>query len=238
MALSNTANENNKKKKNNLVEWMNKHRIITAIVLTVISIIVCFVLFIWPWTLLGKVDENVRAPIFVFSISVFPSLYFWIIRNKDRLDAIEEQRKDNNYTSFSHALTLLTDKDKLQTRALGLQLLIQIKNERGLFADKIDKATQGINLRDANLEDADLQNVFLNSADLRFANLQGADLQNANLTKAYLDGVIWAFAKNIDKVRFQDNETYNEQIKQQVLNLKEQQELELEAQQERETKTH
>ena len=126
-------------------------------------------------------------------ISAPVSFYFWLIRNKDRLDTIEEQRKDNNYTSFSHALTLLTDKDKVQIRALGLHLLIQIKNERGLFANEIDKVTQGIDLQGENLKDTNLDKAKLQGADLKGANLdkaklQGADLKGANLASAKLQG--------------------------------------------------
>ena len=199
---------------------MNKHREPMVILLTVLSFGICFAVFIYPWQFLKK--EEIQAPMFVFIISALPSFYLWRIRNKDRLDAIEEQRKSNeeaeqsnknarqsiqkaqdanDYTSFSHALTLLTDKDKVQTRSLGLQLLVQIKNKRGLFDDKIDKATQGINLRNANLKDANLQytelqraelegaylaNVKLQCANLIGANLKSTNLQNANLQNAKL----------------------------------------------------
>ena len=117
----------NKSKECKAIVWMNKHRIIMVIVLTIFSVLVCVMLFISPCQLLEKIDANIHAPIFVFAISVLPSFYFWVIRNKDRLDAIKEQQESNkeakqsnenaqksiqkaqeanDYTSFSHALTL------------------------------------------------------------------------------------------------------------------------------------
>ena len=83
----------------------------------------------------------------------------------------------------------------------------------------MDANLTGAKLAGANLKNADLQKVNLTNADLA-----GADLQMANFTDANLQGVNWAFAKGIEDATFGD-----EQTKQQVLNLK--------AQQERETKS-
>ena len=198
---------------------MNKNRVAMVILLTVLFAGICVILFIYPWQFLKK--EEIQVPVFVFIISALPSLYLWWIRNKDRLDAIDKQQKSNeeaernnknarqsleeaqyanNYTNFSHALTLLADKDRAQTRAPGLQLLIQIKNVRRMFVNEIDVATQGIDLQDANLQGADLhganlQGAILTGANLQNANLDKANLQGTNLTNANLEGAILMDAK-------------------------------------------
>ena len=175
------------------VAWMNKHRITMVITLTIFSVLICVVLFIWPCQLLEKIKANIHAPIFVFTLSVLPSFYFWVIRNKDRLDAIKEQQESNknaqeanDYTSFSHALTLFAAKE-IETKAIGLKLLIQIRNKpNSPFTKDIDLATEYAKLNKANLTDANLQKANLEGVNLREANLKNADLTGANLEDANL----------------------------------------------------
>ena len=189
------------------IAWMNKHRITMVITLTIFSVLVCVMLFIWPCQLLEKIKANIHAPIFVFTISVFPSFYFWVIRNKDRLDAIKEQQESNkeakqsnenaqksiqkaqeanDYTSFSHALTLFAAKE-IETKAIGLKLLIQIRNKlNSPFTEDIDLITKYAELDKANLAGANLQKANLEGACLYSANLEGANLYGANLCSVNL----------------------------------------------------
>ena len=188
------------------IAWLKKYnRVIFVVVLSLGAFSVILWKFSWVSEFLckqGIKNQNIQSTVFLLLISAPVSFYFWLIRNKDRLDAIKEQQKSNeeaersnknarqnleevqyanNYTNFLQALTLLADKDRAQTRALGLQLLIQIKNVRKMFANEIDVATQGIDLQDANLVNANLHSANLQSAILTGANLQGANLTNANL---------------------------------------------------------
>ena len=203
---------NNKGKECKAIVWWKKHkRVIIVLGLSLGS----FSSTLWKFSLvteflckLGITNPNIQSAVFLLLISAPVSFYFWVIRNKDRLDAIKEQQESNknaqeanDYTSFSHALTFFAAKE-IETKAIGLKLLIQIRNKpNSPFTKDIDLATKyaeldkanlaGANLQKANLEGANLYSAYLYSANLYGANLCsvnlcGADLQHANLHGAKL----------------------------------------------------
>ena len=101
--------------------------------------------------------------------------------NKNAQKSTQKAQDANDYTSFSHALTLFAAKE-IEIKAIGLKLLIQIRNKpNNLFTEKIDLITKYIELHEANLAGANLQKANLEGAYLRGANLKKTNLTNANL---------------------------------------------------------
>ena len=186
---------NNKNKEYRAIAWLKKHkRVIIVLGLSLGS----FSSTLWKFSLvteflskLGITNPNIQSAVFLLLISAPVSFYFWLIRNKDRLDAIKEQRKSNEFASFGHAMQLFAAKE-IETKARGLKLLIQIRNKpNSQFTKDIDLATKyaelnKANLAGANLQKANLEGANLYSADLYSANLYGANLCSANLCDADL----------------------------------------------------
>ncbi len=134
-----------------------------------------------------KTYTTFKSSLFFLVLSALPSFYFWHIRNKDKLQALQQSRESNEQHNFSSAMQLFVQKDNMPANAIGLQLLMKIKHQE-LFTAEIDIATCGKDLRGANLGEAQLRGANFAGANFAGANLQRADLQGANLQKADLRG--------------------------------------------------
>ena len=104
----------------------------------------------------------------------------WLFRTKDRKDQIEKaegqiQKTQENIQAslLSSGLKFLNSK-KVMDRAVGLVLLLQLRNKERVYKDQIDIATPGTNLEGAHL----------GRADLRDARLQGANVLEAKFESA------------------------------------------------------
>ncbi len=164
---------------------MNKYRKTMVIMLSVLSLGFAIMFYIYFFD--SETYTSFKDKLFFLILSVFPSFYFWHIRNKDKLQALQQSRESNEQHNFSSAMQLFVQKDNMPANAIGLQLLVKIKNQ-GLFKQEIDIATCGKNLGEAQLRGANLAGANLRGANLRGANLQKADLQGANLQEADLFG--------------------------------------------------
>ena len=164
-----------------IFDWMNKARARMVLILSVVSLGLAW-LFAWCFD-----EVTVKYSLFLPIFSLLPSFYFWLIRNKDKLQGLQQSRESNEQHNFSSAMQLFTEKENIEANAIGLQLLVKIKNQ-GLFKQEIDIATHGKNLQGANLQGAHLQGADLRGATLLGADLQGAHLQEAHLQGAHLQG--------------------------------------------------
>ena len=160
-----------------IFDWMNKARVRMVLILAGASLGLALLF----------AEVPVKSKLFLPIVSVLPSFYFWLIRNKDKLEGLEQSRESNEQHNFSSAMQLFTEKENMEANAIGLQLLVRIKNQ-GSFEQEIDIATHGKNLQGANLLEADLEGANLQGADLLGANLRWANLQKAFLVGVNLEG--------------------------------------------------
>ena len=123
--------------------------------------------------------------------------------NKNAQKSTQKAQDANDYTSFSHALTLFAAKE-IEIKAIGLKLLIQIRNKpNNLFTEKIDLITKYAELNKANLAGANLQKANLEGANLEEANLEGANLTKIKLKEAKLQYASLS-GKALSCVNFED----------------------------------
>ena len=112
----------------------------------------------------------------------------WLFRTHDVKIQIEEARKNNHFNDFENAMKLFIESENPGANAIGLILLIKIKNEDQLYIKEIDLATPNKNLKGVQLQNANLQNANLQGANLVDANFSGANLIDANLSRANFSG--------------------------------------------------
>ena len=146
-------------------------------------------------------SERIIIGLFFIFLALPTSFYLWYLRNHDKLDSIEEQRKTNNFNSFSNAIKLFLEKDNKEANAIGLKLLMELKH-KGLFEKQIDLMTQYKTYGDMNLSRADLSGANLQEAILSEIDLSRSNLLRAELIKKNLNGIKLI----IEKEKFRENE--------------------------------
>ncbi len=65
----------------------------------------------------------------------------WVFRTHDVAKQIEEAKINNQNNSFYNALKLFNEKDNLEVNAVGLKLLMEIR-QQGIYVEQIDLITQ------------------------------------------------------------------------------------------------
>lgn len=137
----------------------------------------------------------------IVSLAIFSVV--WIIkRNKSK----KEARDSSELTKLDAALQLVESKD-IQTKVSGLKklsdLLDAVDEESpiarshgfGAFEEKIDNATNELDLEYADFENVHLTDLYITSANLSHSNMNGVRLIKCNLNASDLSGANLADAK-------------------------------------------
>lgn len=107
----------------------------------------------------------------------------------------EEEERENNRRRFWLIERLGSANNQEALRALD-----ELSEKKWLYDGSLKSAT----LRDANLEGADLRQADFRDVDLRGAILKKANLMHANFSGAYLVGVDFEGAIDIDKAEYNE----------------------------------
>ena len=184
-----------------------RNRIISLFVTGYIGVLV-MVALVEGSDVFGSLEEN----LILLALGLPTFFILWLFRTRD----VHENINNNTFFECARMLTeKYQDVDTLSTlpQTVALGQLAYLKRETGFNRKRIDRMTQGLNLKNLDLSYTDLGGLDLSRATLMLAKLNNTDLSNVNLTDADLKGAklnninfdkdtIWKGAIYNDKTEF------------------------------------